>query len=344
MDALVRGYRVRPLAEILADEFRDRAQRADLAMLIGEQKPRETEAWVDELTVAQLGVHASGALFASKSVGAVFALLLETGEPAVLKLFNRSYSRAELLAMHRCMGVAHSHRFPVPRQRSELFEAADGVYGAFFAYEGGEHRDAHDPSVRRELARSLAELNGLLAPLDEKDLPPAPGLQETLWPKAQRVWELREVPADDEDFALIAEHASAAQQVLKKSKLPRAAMHLDWGVKNIRFRDDSVCVVYDSDSLHLASEAECVGRAAAQFTAQWDIPALLTPLPNEAKAFVDEYQAARGRKFSRAERAVAAAAARYLVAQAARLELLSGVPEGDNYRGLMRSYADHPLL
>jgi hypothetical protein len=344
MDSLVRGYRVRPLAEILADEFRDRASRADLAMLIGERDWRATQAWVDELTVAQLGVHASGALFAWKSVGAVFALLLETGEPAVLKLFNRSYSRAELAAMHRCLGVARAHRFPVPGQRSELFEAAQGVYGAFYTYIDGEHRDAHDPSVRRELARSLAELNGLLAPLGETELPPAPGLQEALWPKAQRLWELREIAPDDEDMALITEHASAAQRVLKKSKLPQVAAHLDWGVKNLRFRDDAVCAVYDADSIHLASEAECVGRAAAQFTAQWDIPALLTPTPKEAKAFVDEYQAARGRKFSRTERTIAAAAARYLVAQVARLELLSGVPEGDNYRGLMRSYADHPLL
>ncbi|MBD1848238.1 hypothetical protein H6F89_33805 [Cyanobacteria bacterium FACHB-63] len=36
-------------------------------------------------------------------------------------------------------------------------------------------------------------------------------------------------------------------------------------------------MVYDWDSLCAASEAEMVGRAAAQFTAQWDIPAPLTP-------------------------------------------------------------------
>ena len=46
----------------------------------------------------------------------------------------------------------------------------------------------------------------------------------------------------------------------------------------------------------------------------------------------------------RAERAVTAAAARYLVAQVARLELLSGVPEADNYRGLLQNYASEPLL
>ena len=342
MESVVRGYRVQPMADILADEFRARLYKDDFATLVGARSNEEVARWVDELTEAELGVQASGALFAKKSVAAVFAIVLESGEPAILKLFNRSFKYSELVAIHGCLAVAGAHGFPVPRQRSKIFDAGDGVFGAFYGYLDGAHRDAHEPPVRRELARSLAELNGLLAPLDTTDLPLAPGQHESLWPPAQRIWELSEL--SDEDTRFIDAHASAAQLVLKKSKLPRLATHLDWGAKNIRFRDDTVCAVYDSDSLHAASEAECVGRAAAQFTAQWDIPALLTPTAEEARAFVEEYQSARGRKFSRAERAVAAAAARYLVAQVARLELLSGVPEADNYRGLLRSYDTHPLL
>ena len=342
MESVVRGHRVQPLAEILAEEFRDRGYKDDLATLIGQRSNKETETWIGELTLAQLGVPPNGALFAKKSVGAVFGLVLENGEPSVLKLFNRSFTVAELTAMHRCLATVAAHGFPVPRQRSEIFEADDGVFGCFFGYLDGKHRDPHEPPVRRELSRSLAELNELLCRLDPAGLPAAPGRLDTLWPPAQRIWELREV--DDPDMRFIEAQARIAQATLKKSKLPRVVTHLDWCAKNIRFRDDAVCAVYDSDSLHGASEAECVGRAAAQFTAQWDIPALLTPTPSEAHAFVDEYQAARGRKFSRAERAVAAASAHYLVAQVARSELLSGVPEADNYRGLLGSYDSQPLL
>jgi len=342
MESVVRGYRVQPLAEILAEEFRDRTYRADLSTIVGDRGFEEVERWVDELTQAQFGVPPSGALFAKKSVGAVFGIVLGSGEPAVLKLFNRSLDRSQLAAMHRCLAVAAAHGFPVARQRSEIFEADPEVFGAFYGYLDGAHRNPHEPPVRRELARSLAELNALLAPLETSELPHAPGRQETLWPTPQTIWEAREI--DDEDGRFIAAHGRAAQLALKKSKLPLLATHLDWGVKNIRFRDDAVCAVYDSDSVHAASEAECVGRAAAQFTAQWDIPAVLTPSASEAQAFVDEYQAARGRKFSRAERAVLAAAARYSVAQAARLEHLSGVPEADNYRGLLRNYESDPLL
>jgi hypothetical protein len=342
MDAVVRGRRVQPLAEILADEFRDRAYKTDLATLVGDRSNEEIERWVDELTEAQLGVKCSGGLFASKSVGAVFGIVLDNGEPAVLKLFNHTYSQAELAAMHHCMASAGAQGYPAPRLRSELFQADPGVWAAFYAYVDGDQRDAHEPVVRRELARSLAELTALLAPHDPTDLPLTPTHLESLWPPAWRVWD--RVELDNEESRFIDGHAAAAQRAIKKSKLPRIVAHLDWGVKNVRFRDNTVCAVYDWDSLHGASEAECAGRAAAQFTAQWDIPALLTPTPDEAKAFLEEYQTARGKRFSRAERTVAAHAARYLVAHVARQELASGIPEGDNFRGLLRGYDDEPLL
>jgi hypothetical protein len=342
MEAVVRGRRVQPLAEILAGEFRDRVYKSDLATLVGDRDNEAIVRFLEELTLAQLGARCTGGLFATKSVGAVFGVVLESGEPAVLKLFNQSYAQPQLAAMHRCMASAAAGGYPVPRMRSELFEASPGVWGAFYAYLDGDQRDAHLPAVRRELARSLAELTALLAPLDAAELPPTPTRLDSLWPPPQRVGHRLELDNDDTRF--IDEHARAAQSAIKKSKLPRVAAHLDWGVKNVRFRDNAVCAVYDWDSLASASEAECAGRAAAHFTAQWDIPALLTPTPDEAKAFLEEYQSARGKRFSRAERAVAAASARYLVAHVARLELATGIPEGDNFRGLLRDYDSAPLL
>jgi hypothetical protein len=342
MKAVVRGRRVQPLAEVLAEEFRDRAYMSELSALVGQPSHEAVEQFVQELALAQLGARASGGLFAIKSAGAVFGLVFENGERAVLKLFSPSFSPSELLAIHRFMTIAATQGFPVPRVRSELFEAAPGVWGAFYAYLDGEQRDAHTPVGRRELARSLAELTALLAPVDASELPLTPARLDSLWPTPERLADRGAL--DEEDVRFIDAHAAAAQQVIKKSKLPRVAAHLDWGAKNVRFRDDTVCAVYDWDSLRAASEAECAGRAAAQFTAQWDIPALLTPTPDEAKAFFEDYQAARGKRFSRAERAVAAAAARYRVAHVARLELATGIPEGDNFRGLLRAYDSEPLL
>jgi hypothetical protein len=124
---------------------------------------------------------------------------------------------------------------------------------------------------------------------------------------------------------------------VRAAELPLLPTHLDWGVKNCRFHDDRVCVVYDWDSLFAGSEAEMVGRAAAQFTAQWDFPAALTPSRTEARAFVEEYETARGRVFASKERTVMAAAADYLVAQVARLELASGSPRSDGFLSLLQA-------
>ncbi|HEY0462848.1 MAG TPA: hypothetical protein VGC79_01510, partial [Polyangiaceae bacterium] len=153
MESVVRGYRVQPLAEILAEEFRDRTYRADFETVVGNRDFLEVERWVAELTQAQLGVPQSGSLFAKKSVGAVFGIVLESGEPAVLKLFNKSLSYSELAAMHRCLAVPAAHGFPVARQRSDIFEAEAGLFAAFYAYLDGAHRNPHEPPVRRELAR-----------------------------------------------------------------------------------------------------------------------------------------------------------------------------------------------
>jgi len=342
MDAVVHGRRVQPLAEILAEEFQERWYRDDLATLVGDGSNEETERWIAELTVARLKVPYGGALFATKSVGATFGIVLEDGESVVLKLFNRYFAHTELSAVHRCMAMATAQGYPAPRMRSELFEASPGVWGAFYAYVDGEQRDAHEPVVRRELARSLAELTALLSPCDAAELPLAGVRRESLWPPPFRLRAQAKIDNDDSRF--IDAHGAAAQRAVQKSGLPLTAAHLDWGVRNVRFRDGAVCAVYDWDSLHAASEAECAGQAAAQFTAQWDFPARLTPTPDEAGAFFEEYQSARGKKFSPEERAVAAASAHYLVAWVAYNEFADGVPEGENFRGLLRNYDSYPLL
>ena len=342
MDAVVRGKRVRPLAEILAEEFQERWYKDDLATLIGDRSDEETERWTAELTVARLKVPYGGGLFATKSVGATFGIVLEDGEPVVLKLFNRYFTHAELSAVHRCMAMAAAQGYPAPQMRSDLFEASSGVWGAFYAYVDGDLRDGHEPVVRRELARSLAELTALLSPFDAADLPLTGVRRESLWPPPFRLWAQAKIDNDDSRF--INAHGAAAKRTVKKSKVPLVAAHLDWGVKNVRFRDGAVCAVYDWDSLHAASEAECAGQAAAQFTAQWNFPARLTPTSDEAGAFFEEYQSARGKKFSREERAIAAASAHYLVAWVAYNELAAGVSEGENFRGLLRNYDSEPLL
>jgi hypothetical protein len=81
VDAVVRGRRVQPLAEILDEEFQDQMYRDDLATLVGDRNSEEIERWIAELTLAQLKVPFGGGLFATKSVGATFGIVLDDGEP-----------------------------------------------------------------------------------------------------------------------------------------------------------------------------------------------------------------------------------------------------------------------
>lgn len=85
-------------------------------------------------------------------------------------------------------------------------------------------------------------------------------------------------------------------------------------------RRDSLRVVYDWDSLGLAPEPELVGYAACHFTTTWYLDVPLIPTPDEARAFVADYEGARGRAFTPDERGVVGAAAAYGLAYGARCE------------------------
>ena len=97
--------------------------------------------------------------------------------------------------------------------------------------------------------------------------------------------------------------------------------HTDWGVQNCRFVGDTLRVVYDWDSLARDRETTIVAQAAANYPFNWALaqpPA--GPSAEEARAFIADYEAARGARFTATEWAEMAAAATYALAYAARLE------------------------
>jgi hypothetical protein len=78
--------------------------------------------------------------------------------------------------------------------------------------------------------------------------------------------------------------------------------------------------VFDWDSLGSMSEPEMVGRAAAQFTADWESGNKVTPTPDEGRAFVAEYEFYRDCAFTPDEYEVVSASADYLIALISRFE------------------------
>jgi hypothetical protein len=99
--------------------------------------------------------------------------------------------------------------------------------------------------------------------------------------------------------------------------------------------------VYDWDSLTVALEPEIVAMAAATFTKTDDIPVeRALPTPETMAAFIADYEAAAGRRFTAGEWRTAGASATHLLAYTARCEHCYGPrPEPDSARSILREYA-----
>ena len=91
-------------------------------------------------------------------------------------------------------------------------------------------------------------------------------------------------------------------------------------MKQFRFVGDEISAVYDWDSLCRTDEARIVGQAAVTFPATWYLPVDILATPDEARAFVVEYEDARGRTFDADERRRLRGAASYALAYGARCE------------------------
>ena len=98
--------------------------------------------------------------------------------------------------------------------------------------------------------------------------------------------------------------------------------HGDWYVGNVRVEDDRVVAVFDWDFV-VEPEPVVVGLSAGGLLLEG------APSPADVAAFVDDYAEVRPAGLDRAQRRVAAAAARWVLAFNARCDLamLTGQPD-----------------
>lgn len=102
---------------------------------------------------------------------------------------------------------------------------------------------------------------------------------------------------------------------------PSVIGHFDWRTQNLAFDGTHVVAIYDWDSLAIAPEPVVVGAAAGQFTIDWTAgDADPPPTVDEMRAFVADYEDARGSAFSRDERELLDAANLGLIAYGARTQ------------------------
>ena len=164
-----------------------------------------------------------------------------------------------------------------------------------------------------ELCRGFRALPGL-----------GPGLLTA--PAAGQLWP---EPHDRRfDFAGTAAGAEWIDELAAQARLRLGAdcgeivvAHSDWRAEHVRFEGEEIVAAYDWQSLAVGREPALVGAAAHAFTADWAIPqARRLPTLDEFRAFVGDYEAARGARFSPAERESIDAAWVYATAYGARCE------------------------
>ena len=105
--------------------------------------------------------------------------------------------------------------------------------------------------------------------------------------------------------------------------LPSVLGHADWEAQNLRWIGEELHIVHDWDSLAWLPEGAVVGAASGAFASE-ETPGL-APVES-SHAFLEAYQATRGRHFSPDETQVAWAASMFPAAHNARGEYLFDVP------------------
>jgi hypothetical protein len=124
--------------------------------------------------------------------------------------------------------------------------------------------------------------------------------------------------------------ATAARERLADTVGEVVVAHSDWRAEHVRFERHKIVAAYDWQSLAVRSEPVLLGQIGHGFTADWNIDqARRTPTIEEYRAFITEYESARGQRFSRGERNTIDAAWVDATAYSARCEhsdLVVGMP------------------
>ena len=279
-------------------------------------------AQLDRFCSEQLGAPVAEPCFFESSVGSVFGLQLADGRQVVVKAHQPNVPVELLHAVHVVQSHLVAAGFPAPRPLLAPLPLGLGHATVEELRVEGAWMDAHDPAVRRTMAETLARLVEL-----GRDFVNLPGLRPGLlsripegqiWPEPHSA--IFDFDASAAGAEWIDELAARARAALRRPVGDRVLAHVDWSVKHFRFENGAVTVIYDWDSLAVDLEPVLVGEAACGFTFTWNLPVPLAPSLEESRAFVAEYEEARGAAFTPAERETAGAAAAYALAYIARCE------------------------
>jgi hypothetical protein len=310
----------RGIAQVVAAHLAEWQMSFVELAIYGHADPERIATALDELCVRALGSHAAKALFYQSSVAAVTGVELHDGRRVVVKAHQPDEAERVLDELVRLQAhVAASARL-APRPLAGPLPYANGFATIEEHDTRGAAADARAPAVRRAIASSLHDGVRLLEPfVAGSRLPPhLLGVRagDALWPRPHsRLFDFDATRRGAEEIDALA--ASARERLRSSGRL--VVGHGDWRVEHLRFEAGRVVLAYDWQSVCRTEEAALVGFAAHAFCADWsrDDPRQ-APTLEEARAFVADYERARGAPFDQAERTLCGGAFAYSVAYTTR--------------------------
>ena len=308
-----------PLAELARDSMQRVGSHLEMDLL-GTTDPHDVASAI-AATCRPLGdVHE--AHFYEAGVGLVVGLQLDSDMAVVVKLHRFNASVRRLTACVEVQAHLHEAGMPAPRPLLPVVPVGSGL-ATVEELRAGAEADGRDPAVRRAMAIELHRFIRAARPL-------APGVAlDPLWLPASPYDPLWATPHDLRfDFEATAggaewidDLARAAFERRRRDGGEAVIGHVDWRVQNLAFDGDHVVAIYDWDSLALVSEPAIVGQAAGGFPIDWraghaDPP----PTVEEMRAFVADYERARGTAFTPRELDALDAANLAMIAYGARTQ------------------------
>ena len=294
--------------------------------VFGSDDPVQIVRLTDEFCRRHLGVPLAASIFYISSVGSTHGVTLADGRDVVIKARPPAHTNPDhsqdvtgLASVCRVLQWLHARGYacaPVVLGPTPL---AGGIATVEEFFECGERGDGFHPPCRRAIAGGLAGLVELLrgCGTNAAGVRHIRPLERELYPQPHaRIFDFKATAAGAEwidDFARRARRAENHEGV-------PVLGHTDWRVEHLRFRDHAIVATYDWDSLGFLPETALVGGSAHGFTADWSRDVRRIPTPDDIRAYVADYEASRGRTFSRRERSAVLTRCVYAIAYSARCQ------------------------
>jgi Phosphotransferase enzyme family len=279
---------------------------------------------MNEFCRAHLGSKLRGYLFYGSSVGSTHGVRLEDGRDVVIKVRPPaktnpylSFDRTSLESIYRVMKWLAERGYPCPKPILGPTPLAKGLATVEEFLDLGQRGNGFNANCRRVMASGFAELVRLLQSF-KGEVSCLKHFQRDKSLYAQphsKLFDFEKTCAGAEWIDAFAQRAREAEAHEGKPVLA----HADWRVEHLRFQDGRIVAAYDWDSLAFRPETELVGISAHGFTADWTLEGFRRiPTADDIRAYVADYEAARGQPFSKSERRSLFAMCVYCIAYGAR--------------------------